>query len=59
MSLACSENADLCGAKVLVMTDPNNYEVDMVTSNAFKYDALTNTVSITPKNIEVAGDYTL
>jgi hypothetical protein len=45
VSLACSENADLCGAKVLVMTDPNNYEVDMVTSNAFKYDALTNTVS--------------
>ena len=41
------------------MTDPNNDEVDMVTSTAFKYNAFTREISITPKNIDIAGEYTL
>jgi len=58
LSHPCSENADFCGVKVVFLTDSNNKQVDMVTSNALNYDALTNTVSKTPQNIEVAGEYT-
>ena len=60
VSLVCSTNGDFCGAKELVLTYPNDTEINMMTSDAFRYDTAARQLVITPKRIMTTeGNYKL